>query len=246
MKHHDPGSGQTEQSVARNTSFFRKHRDEYNKNVQELDTYKAMRASLNETLQGIDRLLDIGNGGVFDYDTTGIGSIVALDLFLEDLPLVCPSNVTLRTGSALNIPEMNGSFDGVLLAMLIHHLIGKTLDESLRNVRCSVREAFRVSKPGGKLIIVESCVSTWFYLFERTVFPMASPLINAILSHPATLQYPASVITSIIREYTSSIEVTRIPKGQWILQFGVTFPAMLTPASPYRFIAYKPDADRAR
>src|SRR6266571_5707760 len=128
--HHDISPGQTDTSVAKNVSFFREHRLEYGKNVQELDTYVAMRASVNQALQGMDHLLDIGNGGVFDYNTNIVRSIVALDLFLDGLPPdTFPANVTLKTGSALAIPEPDASFDGVLLAMLIHHLVGKTVSE---------------------------------------------------------------------------------------------------------------------
>lgn len=238
---HDLRFRQTDKSVAKNKSFFGKHRDEYDKNVQELDTYKAIRSSINEAIRGIDRLLDIGNGGVFDYETSIAGSIVALDLFFDDLPtsFTCPQNVTLRTGSALAIPEPDESFDGVLIAMLIHHLVGRTVKESIDNIHRVVREAFRVLRPGGRLIIVESCVPQWFFLFESLLFPLAAPLINILLRHPATLQYPTSLIARIVEQSSSSVENLRIPKGRYILQFGHKLPSVFTPASPYRFVAHK-------
>ena len=241
---YDPQSKQTDASVAKNISFFQGNLQAYNTNVQELDTYAAIRASINQSLPGISRLLDIGNGGVFDYDIGLVHSIVALDLFLDDLPAsyVCPTNVTLKTGSALSVPESDESFEGVLVVMLIHHLTGKTVGESLDNVRCAVREAFRVLRPGGKLVIIESCVPQWFYLFERGVFRPASFLINALLQHPATLQYPVSLLAQIIQEHSSKVEVVPIPKGRWVLQYGFKFPAALTPVTPYKLVAYKPDS----
>jgi SAM-dependent methyltransferase len=232
---------QSDTSVAKNISFFRDNRDSYDRMVQQLDTYVAMHHSLNNALRGINRLLDIGNGGVFDYDTSIIPSIVALDLFFDDLPasFSCPANVTLNTGSALSIPEPNDSFDGVLVAMLIHHLVGTTVKESVANVHRAIGEAFRVLQPGGRLIILESCVPRWFYGLERAVFPIAAPLINAILAHPATLQYPASLLARMMTQYTTNLEVCRIPKGRYILQFGYKIPSVLTPTNPYRFIAHK-------
>jgi len=238
---HDSSPGQTDTSLSKNISFFREHHHLYEQNINELDTYIAIRASVNQALQGINQLLDIGNGGVFDYETSLVRTIVALDLFFDHLPASFsrPANVTLRTGSALNIPEQDDTFDGVLIVMLIHHLVGRTVKESIRNVDQAVREAFRVLRPGGRLIILESCVPRWFYLFENAVFPFAAAVINAILPHPATLQYPASLIRSILRRHSPSVEVLRIPKGRYILQFGYKFPSILTPAIPYRFIAYK-------
>ncbi len=123
-----------------------------------------------------------------------------------------PSNVTLKSGNALNISEPDESFDGVLISMLFHHLTGKTIGESLENIKLAAKEALRVLRPGGKLIVIESCVPKWFYFFEKAVSPFMARLINA------TLQFPAAVIEEILEELdSSSIEANLIPKGRWIL-----------------------------
>ena len=239
---HDTGPPgiQSEASREKNIAFFRDHRLAYDKGVQGLDTYVTIRRSLDEALRGLGRMLDVGNGGVFDYYTSLVREIVALDLFLDEVRgLAFPGNVIPRSGSALEIPEPAGSFDAVLLSMLIHHLIGRTTRESLENVRQAVREAFRVLRPGGRLVILESCVPRWFYQFERAMFPVAVSLVNAILSHPATLQYPARVLEEIVRVHSSEVSIVRSPKGRWVLQYGFKFPSVLTPACPYRLVAVK-------
>jgi SAM-dependent methyltransferase len=238
-------SSQSNNSIDKNISFFRDNLASYGRKIQDLDTYAIIRMSINDALKGINRLLDIGNGGVFDYDITLIPNILALDLFLDDIDTSSyPSSISFKTGSALNIPEANDSFDGVIMVMLLHHLVGKTVDESLRNVRVAIHEAVRVLRPGGKLIIVESCVPKWFYAFEKAIFPLASRLINLVLSHPVTIQYPVGLIAEIASADSLHIEVLRIPKGRWVLQYGYKFPSILTPVNPYRMVISKPDSKK--
>jgi SAM-dependent methyltransferase len=238
-----PDARQTTSSVEKNSAFFRDNLTSYASDVYRLDTYAFIRASVNEAITGVKRLLDIGNGGVFDYDTDLVGEIMALDLFFDKLPrsYVPPPRVILKTGSALDIREDPETFDGVLIVMLIHHLVGRTASDSLKNVRRAISEAYRVLSPGGLLVIVESCVPQWFYGFERLVFSAAVPAIERILPHPAALQYPPSLLGQVLREVTgATVEIVKIPVGRWILQFGYRVPTVFTPARPYRFVVRKP------
>jgi len=236
------GRGQSAASIGKNESFFRDHHGAYSEGVSNLDTYVHLRAAINQAISGIGLLLDVGNGGVFDYDPAQCGEVVALDLFLDQLPAsyIPPPNARLKPGSALDIPDADGSYDGVLLVMLIHHLVGESPGESAANMRRAIAEAFRVLRQGGKLIVVESCVPSWFYAFERLVFPVAAPFINRISEHPATLQYTPRLIASTMESVAGRrVVVAPIPKGKWILQFGHKWPSALTPASPFLFTMTK-------
>jgi SAM-dependent methyltransferase len=235
-----PRSAQSRPSIEGNISFFRDSRDSYSAYIQTLDTYAAIRASVDESLCGVTRLLDIGNGGVFDYDVAVIPNVVAIDLFLDQIgDWSCPSNVKFVSGSALELPIPDQTFDGVLINMMLHHLVGKTVKESIDNVRRSISESLRVLKPGGRLVLIESCVPPWFYRLERTVFAVASRMIHLATSHPITLQYTSDAIAKYIVESGATVEVTRIPKGRWVLQYGVKVPGWITPANPIRFVVRK-------
>lgn len=227
---------QTEKSQSKNTEFFLNHIDAYSANVGAIDTYHRIADALSAELKGIESLLDIGNGGVFDYDTSVVGRITGVDLFLDQLPpdIRFPANVTMERGDALGIPKADESFDGVVMVMLLHHLIGNSVAQCVANLERAVSEAYRVLRPGGKLVVVESCVPEWFYWFERMAFPLAVPLINRFFVHPPAFQHTIHGIGRALKErFGVQARIAQIPKGKYVLQLGVKVPSALTPVQPY-------------
>jgi SAM-dependent methyltransferase len=225
---------QSAESKKRNVKFF--SRAQYAENIGELDTYKLIRERINGELHGIRSLLDVGNGGVFDYDTSLVESIVGVDLFLPSTPL--PPNVSMRAGDAVSLPFKRPQFDAVMMVMLLHHLAGKTAAASEDNLRAALSEARRVALPQAKIIVVESCVPAWFFRMQKLVFPLSSRLVSLVLSHPAVLQYTAERIVQVLRE-AGFVNIRReaIPLGKYVLQFGVKWPSRLTPVYPMIFTA---------
>ena len=111
----------------KNILFFSKNRN-YQKNINEIDTYKILYDEITDKLKKTKKLLDVGHGGCFDYNTSIIEEIVGLDLDEMVNPKSLPKNVKLIVGSALNIPTELRNFDTVIFVMLIHHLIGKNVN----------------------------------------------------------------------------------------------------------------------
>src|SRR5215813_14969423 len=204
-------TGQDAASAERNAEFFA--RDKHGRDVAELDTYRLIRAAITREVAGTERLLDVGNGGVFEYDTAQVGEIVAVDLFLDQLPAGhFPPNVTPRRGDALDLDEPDGAYDVVLEALLFHHLVGSEPSDSIANTRRAIAEAARVLRPGGRLVVAESCVPGWFYGVERTMFrPLSALARTPVLGgHPAVLQLPFGLLQDLIAESLSIERAYRV------------------------------------
>jgi SAM-dependent methyltransferase len=237
----EPASGQDPAGAAQNSEFFAS--DGYGELVTTLDSYHLIRAAITKEVSGAEKLLDVGNGGVFEYDTGAVGSITAVDLFLDQLPEShFPPNVTARRGDALALEENAGSYDAVLEAFLYHHLAGAKPADTVTNTRQALAEAAKALKPGGRLIVAESCVPRWFYAVERVMFAPLRLLAKTPLlgGHPAILQLPLDRLVELVGEQLEVERSYRIPTGRWLTQFGRRWPTALTPARPYMVVARKP------
>jgi SAM-dependent methyltransferase len=234
-------TGQDTTSAEQNAEFFA--RDKHGRDVAALDTYRLIREAVTREVAGTARLLDVGNGGVFDYDTTQVGEIVAVDLFLDRLPAShFPPNVIARKGDALALDEPDGSYEAVLEALLYHHLVGSRARDSIVNIRRAIAEAERVLRPGGRLVVAESCVPRWFYGLERVMFrPLTAVARTRLLGgHPAVLQLPFALLRELVGERLEIERAYRVPVGKWLTQFGRRWPAALTPARAVIVVGRKP------
>ena len=228
-------ANQTRKSVDKNKLFF-SHNEKYDNYVQNM--HHRLRSEIESHLPDAGNLLDIGNGGVFNYDTKLAEKITALDLSPDIFAgSFYPPHVSFLEGSALDIPLDDARFDSVVMVMLLHHLVGSTISQSRENVRKCIAECRRVLKPGGRLVIGESRVPRWFYRFEVRAFPFATVVLDKLIRHPPALQYTAQDLTSLIEEQFSHCEAILVPKAQYDLEFGVLVPTWITPVRQYVFSA---------
>lgn len=203
-----------------------------------LEHYQHAKRSVEHELHGVHRVLDVGNGGFFNYDTGIVDHVTALDLFLKDGPGPTP-NSTLRGGSLLDLPFSDQSFDCILLQNVFHHITGQTPTENFANLRQSMIEIHRCLESNGKVIIIESTVGPVFQFVERMLFTLAIRLKRS--GHPVTFQFTPNQIVSHGRQCGLMLEeLSFVPRGAFVLQFGHKWPSLLTPVKPIKLILRRP------
>ena len=192
----------------KNIEFFSSN-SEYQKNIATIDTYKILYSEITEFIKSSNRLLDIGHGGSFDYDTSKVKEITGLDLDkMIDINNL-PKNINLVEGSALNIPKDVKNFDTTLVVMLLHHLVGNSVSENLENLDKCLKQIRKTLIDNGKLVIVESCVPKWFYLIEKLLFKPTSYLIKKFMKHPPAFQFTQEILNEYLKKMTIKILILK-------------------------------------
>jgi len=216
-----------------NSRWFHEN-DHYVEGQARLECYQHIQKMVEREVRGSQRLLDVGNGGFFNYDTTLAGHVTAVDLFLPDGPGPTP-NSAFRRGSFLELPFADASFDCILEQNVFHHVTGRTVAQNYANLRRCLAETHRCLCPGGKAVVIESTVGPLFCAFEVAVYRIFLAVKRG--GHPVTFQYTPGQIIRVARECGFRVEeFAYVPRGKFLLQFGHKWPSLLTPARPIKLI----------
>lgn len=150
-------------------AYFRAHAAEWDRirklHVADEAVEGAIRAALSD--KPFRSLLDLGTGTgrmleMFGPDIErGLGLDLSLDMLLlarDRLERAGLRNCSVRQGDIYELPLANDSFDVVILHQVLHFL-----DDGAR----AIREAARVLRPGGRLLVVDFALHEQEFLREQ-------------------------------------------------------------------------------
>ena len=150
-------------------AYFRSHAAEWDRirklHVADEAVEDAIRAALSD--KPFRSLLDLGTGTgrmleMFGPDIErGLGLDLSLDMLLlarDRLERAGLRNCSVRQGDIYDLPLANDSFDVVILHQVLHFL-----DDGAR----AIREAARVLRPGGRLLVIDFAPHEQEFLREQ-------------------------------------------------------------------------------
>ncbi|HEY8273439.1 MAG TPA: metalloregulator ArsR/SmtB family transcription factor [Pseudolabrys sp.] len=150
-------------------TYFSQHAAEWDRIRRLHVTDAAVEGAIETALadRPIRSLLDLGTGTgrmleMFGPDIErGLGLDLSLDMLLlarDRLERAGLRNCSVRQGDIYDLPLANGSFDVVILHQVLHFL-----DDGAR----AIREAARVLRPGGRLLVVDFALHEQEFLREQ-------------------------------------------------------------------------------
>jgi SAM-dependent methyltransferase len=200
--------------------------------------YRLIAESAAQEVKTANRILDIGNGGIFIFPIDHIPRVEAIDLFVDESFSVRYPDVHWRKMSVLELDD-DEKFDTIIAINCLHHVIGKDAAQCYQNLNRIFEVTFRALQPEGKLVVIESTVFGWFLTMYKLIFPILLKLWP--LSHPPTFQYHYRDIDRAADSAGfKSGETTWIPKIGNVMTLGVELPAWLIPIRVGKFVYKKP------
>ena len=203
------GAHQHTSAVTANAEFFADN-EQYKLVQKQLELYRFIALAAAHETEHSRALLDIGNGGLFEYPITHIPRVVAIDVFVEEDFATRYPQVEWRQMSALDM-NLDERFDTIIAVNTLHHIVGSTVEGTYTNLDELMKRAARCLDESGKLVIIESTMPQWFVRMYSRVF--AHVLKLWWLKHPPTFQfYFRDIIHAADRAGLELREAAFIPK----------------------------------
>jgi SAM-dependent methyltransferase len=230
-------TGQSAVVVRQNAGFFAEN-DWYQSNQGRLAMYRLIAQSAAQEVTTANRILDIGNGGIFIFPIGHIPRVEAIDIFVDASFSLRYPDVDWRQMSVLDLDD-DDKFDTIIAINCLHHVIGRDVAQCYQNLNRIFEVTFRALQPGGKLVVLESTVFRWFLTIYKPIFSTLLKLWP--LSHPPTFQYHSRDIDLAAASAGFKLgETTWIPKTGNIMTLGIELPGWLAPIRVGKFVYRKP------
>ena len=116
------------------------------------------------------KVLDVGNGGVREFNSSQTSLYVGVDFSLDMLKKGENKGIHKVCGEAVNLAFREGSFDTLFYRSLLHHLAGKNVKETIQTIKTALGQGFSCLKPEGNVIIIEPCLPAFLEGAEKLLY----------------------------------------------------------------------------
>jgi SAM-dependent methyltransferase len=193
--------------------YFRKIRSDYQKSVERetiAGVHRRTREVVEPALRGI--VIDLGSGGVTEYQPGRIDLLVSMDNVLEFLKHSRNERAAEVCGDVTAIPFRGASVDFIIMQFVLHHLTARSYGQNVRNVVAAAAEASRVLKPGGAIFLIDSLTLSLLERLQVWSYAVSHAALRA-LGKPMVFFFSPSHLRRILER--SGLRVDKVLRIDW-------------------------------
>jgi ubiquinone/menaquinone biosynthesis C-methylase UbiE len=172
----DPPPHHAEKSAQ---SYFRKVHRTYQELLEQasiVDVYSRIKREIGPRLEGV--VLDVGSGGVPNFESDDTRTIVSLDYVVESLRSAGRTNVLNVGGDILALPLRTNSVDHIIVQYMIHYLTDPPFEKPGHKIHAALAESARVLRKDGKIFFVDSMVPRALECVQRAAYGFSYYLLR--------------------------------------------------------------------
>jgi len=232
--------------VSREQKFFKRISSRYQDLVSKRDSTEELRMIVEPRMG--EKVLDVGNGGVRDFNSPQTSLYVGVDFSLEMLKKGKSEGIRNVCAEALKLAFREGSFDTLFYRSLLHHLAGRNVRETIQTVKTALNQGFSCLKTEGNVLIIEPCLPSFLEGVEELLYYLCRAFFF-LTKQSSVFLFSAGTLTRVLLESGfREIEVWKIDdhsRSRWELispMIGLSFikiPRGLNPTKRTIFEARK-------
>lgn len=227
-------------------TYFDSHSEDYAEQIMATQPvfYENSGRLLNAQLPAGGAVLDIGNGGVINYNYSRLARLDCGDLVVSQQAIEkyreIP-NIRFFQADVLDLANIpSNCYDAVVVQCVIHHLAGASFSDSCSRVNAAVAECLRVLKPGGKVLVMESTVTGWFERVERFLYPLMQAFF-LLCRFGRVYQFSPKSLERLLSQAAGAqlLSSEKVDIGPHIWIMGKRIPTKITPCGVTFFVLEK-------
>lgn len=186
--------------------YFQKIHSYYQESIEKkniANLHIRIKKEIEPQLKG--RVLDIGSGGITQYENKDIQTLISVDNVFEFLKKSKSENIFNVAGDIRAIPFKDKALDCIVIQFVVHHLGENCLHKNLDNVERAVSETSRVLKGGGRVYVVDGMVPIFLEKLERLGYRFTYRALK-LMGKPMVFMVSVKYFLGLLRKYNLNPE----------------------------------------
>ena len=174
-------------------------------------------------------VVDIGGGGKIFYNHKLVKKLIILDQSQEMLNNLEYNEIIKIKQDARNMSKIKDhSVDIILIIFALHHINGKTYNDSIISLQKVLQQINKKLNSGGEIIIIEPTLNSFFYFLQKILYKFTF-LILKLFKTDMVFFFKDKILIENLKQINNKAQINceLLPMSGWLDPLLGTFPGLI-------------------